>query len=146
MDLIRYLVAFALPLTPLAAQTPPASPISADRIKENVRVLSSDEFLGRGPGEAGEEKTLAYLADQFGKAGLEPAGENGEWFQDVPLVRLDRQPGATMTLNVAGKAFSSCLVVTRRSRCAIPITLPSRTRRCLRRVGRGRSRTRLECL
>ena len=80
----------------LAAETP----ISAERIKEHVRVLSSDEFLGRGPAEPGEEKTIAYLAAEFEKAGLEPAGENGTWFQEVPLVRLERQPGATIALKV----------------------------------------------
>lgn len=91
----------AIPLT--AAQAAEKTPISAERIKEDVRVLSSDEFLGRGPAEPGEEKTIAYLAQQFEKAGLEPAGENGSWFQDVPLVRLDRQPGATMSLKLADK-------------------------------------------
>ncbi len=81
----------------------PASPISAARIKAGVEKLSSDEFLGRGPGEEGEKKTIAYLAQAFEKAGLEPAGENGGWFQEVPLVRLDRQPGATLTLKVGDK-------------------------------------------
>jgi Zn-dependent M28 family amino/carboxypeptidase len=98
----------------LSAQTPvatsaPATPISADRIKQDVRILSSDEFLGRGPGEPGDEKTVAYLADAFAKAGLEPAGENGTFFQDVPLVRLDRQAGATMTLKLGGKTIPLAL-------------------------------------
>ncbi len=81
----------------------PASPISAAHIKADVEKLSSDEFLGRGPGEEGEKKTIAYLAQAFEKAGLEPAGENGTWFQEVPLVRLDRQPGATLSLKVGDK-------------------------------------------
>lgn len=85
----------------LPAET--TSPISAARIKEDVKNLSSDAFLGRGPGEPGEEKTISYLADAFAKAGLEPAGENGGWYQDVPLVRLDRLPGAKLSLTVAGK-------------------------------------------
>lgn len=78
--------------------------ISPDRIKQDVRMLSSDEFLGRGPGEPGEAKATAYIAEAFRSAGLEPAGENGSWFQDVPLVRLDRQPGATLSLSLDGKA------------------------------------------
>ncbi|HEV3410039.1 MAG TPA: hypothetical protein VG095_07085, partial [Chthoniobacterales bacterium] len=83
--------------------------ISAERIKEDVRVLSSDEFLGRGPGEPGDEKTVAYLADAFAKAGLEPAGENGTWFQEVPLVRVDRQPGATLSLKLGNKTIPLAL-------------------------------------
>ncbi len=97
-----------LPITALlfaaltAAASPPGeSPISAARIKEHVRVLSSDAFLGRGPTQAGEAKTIEYLARQFAAAGLQPAGPNGSWFQDVPLVRYDRGP-VTMRASVAG--------------------------------------------
>lgn len=104
------LLALALTVQPLVAQPEKTAPrISAERIKEDVKNLSSDEFLGRGPGEAGDEKTVAYLADAFAKAGLEPAGENNSYLQDVPLVRLDRQPGATMALNVAGKTIPLAL-------------------------------------
>ncbi|MDQ6624645.1 MAG: M28 family peptidase, partial [Verrucomicrobiota bacterium] len=81
------------------------APISAEHIKEDVKNLSSDEFLGRGPGETGEEKTIAYLANAFAKAGLKPAGEKGGWYQDVPLVRLDRLPGAKLALKVGGKTM-----------------------------------------
>src|SRR3954471_18431185 len=82
--------------TYLQAESPalPLPAISAERIKNDDRILSSDEFLGRGPGEAGEEKAITYIADSFKKTGLEPAGDNGTFFQDVPLVRFDRQPGA----------------------------------------------------
>ena len=80
------------------------SPISADRIKSDVKVLSSDAFLGRGPGEPGEAKAIGYIARQFAAAGLQPAGERGGWYQEVPLVRLDRQPGAAMSLRLGGWA------------------------------------------
>ena len=60
-------------------------------------------FGGRGgPGEPGEAKTIAYLAKSFAEAGFAPGGEHGGWTQDVPLVRLDRLPGATMMLNFGG--------------------------------------------
>ena len=87
-------------LTLLCATAAPTTPISPDRIKADVKVLSSDEFLGRGPGEPGEEKTIAYLSDTFAKIGLEPAGENGRWTQEVPLVRLDRLPGASISCKI----------------------------------------------
>ena len=48
---MRFLLPLALLPAALAAQTP--SPIQADAIREDVRILSSDEFLGRGPGERG---------------------------------------------------------------------------------------------
>jgi Zn-dependent M28 family amino/carboxypeptidase len=75
-----------------------SSPISAPRIKADVKILSSDAFLGRGPGEAGEDKAIAYIASQLAAAGIQPGGEKGGWYQDVPLIRLDRSPGATMEL------------------------------------------------
>ncbi len=66
----------------------PAMPM--DVMKEATRTLSSDEFEGRAPGTPGEAKTLAYLVEQFQKAGLQP-GNNGSWFQDVPLVAITAQ-------------------------------------------------------
>ena len=61
--------------------------ISEATMKEVTRTLSLDEFEGRSPGTSGEEKTLAYLAQQFERAGLLP-GNGGSWFQDVPLVEI----------------------------------------------------------
>jgi hypothetical protein len=89
----------------LAAGAPLAAPlISPAEIKADVRELSSDAFAGRGPGEAGEAATLAYLRQQFLAAGLQPGGEDGGWYQKVPLVRLDRLPGATLSLTISGRA------------------------------------------
>jgi len=90
-------------LNAAALRAEPSVAISADRIKNDVRILASDEFLGRGPGEPGEAKATAYIAEAFRAAGLQPAGENETWFQDVPLVRLDRQPGANLLLSLDGK-------------------------------------------
>jgi Zn-dependent M28 family amino/carboxypeptidase len=84
----------------LAAAAASASPISADRIKAHDKILSSDAFGGRGPGEPGEALTIGYLAKAFADAGLEPGGEKGGWFQEVPLIRMDRAPGASMALGL----------------------------------------------
>ena len=61
--------------------------ISESTLKEVTRTLSSDEFEGRAPATHGEELATAYLAERFEAAGLQP-GNNGTWFQDVPLVEL----------------------------------------------------------
>ena len=71
--------------------------ISIETIKEATRVLSSDEFEGRLPGTAGEAKTVAYLVEQFEKAGLEP-GNDGSWFQEVPLVEITGSDFAPLTV------------------------------------------------
>jgi Zn-dependent M28 family amino/carboxypeptidase len=88
-----------LPLV-FAAATALPPPISAERIRADVRVLASDAFAGRGPGEGGEQKTIDHLTREFAAAGLEPGGPDGRWTQAVPLVRLDRLPGATLSLTV----------------------------------------------
>ena len=96
-----YLPAALLPLL-LGAAAPASAQVSAGRIAGHVRVLSSDAFMGRGPTQPGEEKTIAYLAQQFAAAGLEPGGPNGSWYQDVPLIRYDRAGPVEISLAVGG--------------------------------------------
>lgn len=91
---------FLLPLLTAGAM---AAEIKAGRIKEHVRVLSSDEFAGRGPTQVGEPKTIDYLARQFAAAGLQPGGENGSWYQDVPLIRYERVGQPELSVQVAGQ-------------------------------------------
>lgn len=96
-----FLLAFA---SPLAAQVDP-SPVQAGAIREDVRILSSDAYQGRGPGERGETATLAYLKQQFEAAGLQPGGPNGSWFQEVPLVKLDKG-AAAFAVTAAGERLA----------------------------------------
>ena len=78
--------------------------ISIDTIREATRVLSSDEFEGRLPGSPGDAKTVAYLVEQFEKAGLEP-GNNGSWFQEVPLVEITGSDFAPLTVEADGETM-----------------------------------------
>src|SRR4051812_38933058 len=84
------------------APTDPASwaPIQPERMSAIVQTLASDEFEGRGPGTAGEAKTIAYLVQQFQSLGLEPGGPDGHWTQTVPLVRtqLDKAGSASFAM------------------------------------------------
>ena len=61
--------------------------------RQDVRLLSSDEYQGREPGTAGEDKTVAFLTAQFRRFGLKPAsGES--YVQQVPLIetRAEAEP------------------------------------------------------
>ena len=69
---------------PPAARTAAAS-IDPEKIRANVRFLSLDLLEGRGPGTRGAELAAEYIATQFALEGLKPAGENGTYFQSVPL-------------------------------------------------------------
>jgi Zn-dependent M28 family amino/carboxypeptidase len=75
---------------PFTAQAETASQaITGPRIDEWIRTLSSDEFEGRAPGSAGDEKTRRYIAGELEKMGLEPGGADGSWEQPVELVGID---------------------------------------------------------
>jgi Zn-dependent M28 family amino/carboxypeptidase len=67
-----------------SAASCPAPPTGSD-ITSVIRYLASDELEGRLAGSAGERCAGDYLAAAFQRMGLEPAGENGTYFQDVPL-------------------------------------------------------------
>jgi Zn-dependent M28 family amino/carboxypeptidase len=58
----------------------------------HTKTLSSDEFEGRLPGTKGEQLTVAYLVDQFKKAGLKPGNADGTYVQKVPLVGITSAP------------------------------------------------------
>lgn len=89
--------------TPALADAPVH--ISADTLREVTRVLSSDEFEGRAPGTAGEEKTLAAIVENFKAAGLQP-GNKGSWFQDVPLIEITGQAYSPLTLAGGARPLS----------------------------------------
>ncbi len=88
---------------PAVSTGPAEAEISAARIAAHVRMLSHDHFEGRAPATRGGELATAYLANQLALLGIAPAGDNGTYFQDVPIVEatVDR----TFSLRVPGRTF-----------------------------------------
>jgi Zn-dependent M28 family amino/carboxypeptidase len=82
------MVGVALSACATAAPDQVASSFDAARISEDIRVLSSDEFEGRGIATRAEDKVVQYLSAQYAAAGFEPGGPNGQWTQDVILNRF----------------------------------------------------------
>ena len=80
--------------------------IQAGRLMEDVRVLSSDKFEGRGPGSNGEKLTLEYLEGEFKKAGLAPGNPDGTYLQKVPLVGIIPDANMKLTLSARGRTLS----------------------------------------
>ena len=91
-----------------AASAAPA-PASADsaaaaRVRAHVEFLADDLLEGRGTGTRGHEIAAAYVVSQFRALGLQPAGENGGWYQWVPFRRATLAPGkSSVTLLDNGK-------------------------------------------
>jgi hypothetical protein len=75
---------------PAVAGLPPAARAAAasidpEKIRAHVRFLSLDLLEGRGPGTRGDKLAAEYIATQFALDHLQPAGDNGSYFQQVPL-------------------------------------------------------------
>jgi hypothetical protein len=76
----------------LLAQPSTAAPLvdaeaarSAENMKAHMTFLSSDLLEGRDAGSRGFDIAADYVASQFRQLGLTPAGDNGTFFQRVPL-------------------------------------------------------------
>lgn len=87
----------------LIAQT---GDISGERIRAHVKFLSSDLLEGRGVGTRGGDLAAEYIATQFQLLGAKPAGDNGTWFQRVPLVGVATEPDAALSAESQGKSAS----------------------------------------
>ncbi|TFF35158.1 M28 family metallopeptidase [Mucilaginibacter psychrotolerans] len=81
------------------AATTADTALAAD-IKHHIAILANDSLLGRKPFTPGEDKTIAYISAQFKRLGLEP-GNNGSYYQDVPMVEIG--PAAEPTMQITGK-------------------------------------------
>jgi Zn-dependent M28 family amino/carboxypeptidase len=97
--------------------------LAAD-IKQHIAVLANDSLQGRKPFSVGEEKTIAYIAAQFKKVGLEP-GNNGSYFQDVPMVEIKLADVPTMQIsgktNLKMEAGVNFVAATRREVPAVEL-------------------------
>ena len=86
-----------------AANDLPGGGIDPAALSRHVRMLASDEFEGRAPATAGEQRTVDYLVEQFHLAGVQPGGKDGSWVQEVPLVRAQVDGAVDASLRLAGK-------------------------------------------
>jgi len=78
-----------------------SSSVRFANLEQHIQVMSSDEFEGRQPGSAGEEKTVNYIREQFIKLGLKP-GNGDSFFQNVPLGVLTADPSVVMSITGDG--------------------------------------------
>ena len=78
------------PPSPAASNSPAITP--AD-LQKRLYAIADDSMLGRETGSEGAYKASAYVAAEFQRLGLEPAGDNGTYFQIVPFwtVAVDPQ-------------------------------------------------------
>lgn len=89
--LLRAAAPFLLILSTAAAAQNDAPVTTADLLR-HIQVLASDDFQGRAPGTEGERRTITYISEQLRARGVEPAGDQGTWFQQMQMV--ERVPGS----------------------------------------------------
>src|SRR3954452_8557196 len=100
MHQLRSIIALAtLAALPVLAatkttNTPPApvkkgmALLSGKAMAAHDQFLASDLLEGRGPGTRGDEIAQQYIAAQFESYGLQPGGDNGTYYQNVPLLGI----------------------------------------------------------
>ncbi len=96
----------------LAAQTPPlpariAGRLTANGLKADVSFLASDALEGRGTPSRGLDVAAEYIAAQFRRAGLEPAGDDG-YFQTANFLSVTPNTGMLrLVIESGGKQIAA---------------------------------------
>jgi hypothetical protein len=100
----------ALSISALTGCTPAAAPpfpsgttpaITIADVKSRIYRVADDSMLGRAAGEKGNFMMTEYLASEAQRLGLEPGGENGTWFQVIPMVHRSMDSTSSITLGDA---------------------------------------------
>ncbi|MGE3172561.1 MAG: M20/M25/M40 family metallo-hydrolase [Planctomycetota bacterium] len=79
-----------------SADTAAAREITGPALEGAIRLLSSDLFEGRGTGSRGDQLARAYIASEFERCGLRPAGDDGSFEQAVPILGITTEVTAPL--------------------------------------------------
>jgi Peptidase family M28 len=113
------LAAAALAAAPAAAQAPrtegplrhaprPTGPaISAEDLRTRLYIMADDSMKGREAGSRGGVMGTDYIAAELSRMGLQPAGDGGTFFQQVPLVQRGVAEGAALSVYGAPLAYGT---------------------------------------
>src|ERR1700732_2374831 len=86
----------------------PVLQVDEEKIRAHVKYRASDELEGRGTGQRGGDMAADYIGKQFATYGLKPAGDNGTFFQEVPMVGVKTLPETTFKFaEASGKSFEA---------------------------------------
>jgi hypothetical protein len=95
---------------PSAGPSPSAAPsaataprITAADLRSRLYAYADDSMQGRRSGTPGNVKATDLIAAEARRIGLEPAGEEGGWFQTIPMVRRAIDPASGLTVD--GRTF-----------------------------------------
>ena len=80
--------------------------ITDEYMREIIIEISGDDYEGRGPGAAGDEKARKYLAGRMEELGLLPGAEDGSWEQPFDLVGVNASQPDSWTFDGHGKSMT----------------------------------------
>jgi len=86
-----------------------AQAVTSSVIRSHIEFLASDALEGRASGTRGGEIAAQYIAAQYIRLGLQPAGDSGSFFFRVPLVSFTPEP--TLSLGGAALAYPTDFVL-----------------------------------
>ena len=86
-----------------APSGPTSAAITAADLRHRLFIYADDSMMGRKAGTEGNMKATAYIASELQRMGVQPGGENGTYFQNVPLLHL--QASKTKPIIVDGRSF-----------------------------------------
>ena len=88
------------------APRPTTRDISATDLRTRLYQFADDSMSGRRIGEPGNYKGTDYIAREFKRFGLKPAGDNGTYFQEMPF-GPEHYDSTTSRLLIAGSAAAA---------------------------------------
>ena len=78
--------------TTTSAASRAAAAVDSNSLRAHLEFLADDALEGRRPGTRGAELAAKYIAAQFRRLGLEPAGDKGTYYHKVPIITLIPSP------------------------------------------------------
>jgi Zn-dependent M28 family amino/carboxypeptidase len=86
-----------------APSGPAENEIQEPALRTHLQALAADEMQGRAPSTPGGQKAADYIAAQLKTIGVEPAGEDGTYLQQVPIV--ESIVSRDFALSVPGRTY-----------------------------------------
>ncbi len=101
-----FLICVLLSAVSFAQDNTSSSNITSQELRQHVKFLSSDQLSGRKTGEQGNREAAEYIASEFKRYGLQPAGTEGKYFQEFPFLASVKQgKNSKLVLHVENKEY-----------------------------------------
>src|SRR3954471_6942550 len=96
----------ALPAAWSAREKAVAARVNARTLSSHIGYLADDLLEGRAPASRGSELAMRYIAAQYERLGLHPAGDDGGWLQRFDILGVKADVVTPMTVTAGGKSLT----------------------------------------